>query len=181
MDRSVFLIGYMCSGKTTLGRALASVMGMPFVDLDEYIEAEAGMCVADIFKAEGEAGFRSREEKALRSVAASAPAVVACGGGTPCRPGLMEAMNAAGITVYLHPCKQRLLTRLMEGRSKRPLLAAVSDEESMWQLASSMIEQRHPHYSKAQILFDSSWLESEEEISLSAMKLAAIVSDYGNN
>ena len=182
MGGNIYLIGYMCSGKTTLGRALACEMKRPFIDLDDAIEADAGMSLPAIFSKEGEEAFRLREADVLRRVALSPePAIVACGGGTPCHSGNMEVMKASGFTVYLQPCKVRLLARLMDGRANRPLLASVNDENEMWRLAQRMIANRHPHYNKADMRFDSSLLETEEEISLSAKQLAAIVNTYGYN
>lgn len=182
MRGNVYLIGYMCSGKSTLGTALAAKLGMPFLDLDSYIEEREGLRIADIFKAKGEDAFRHVEALTLKELAGdAAPKVVACGGGTPCFLGNMDVMRASGITVHLRPCKERLLQRLMEGRAKRPLLAAINSEEEMWLLASSMLEKRQPFYSQAHITFDSSLLETGTEITESATALAALLTAYANH
>ncbi|RMH43040.1 MAG: 3-dehydroquinate synthase [Deltaproteobacteria bacterium] len=120
--RKVFVIGFMASGKTTVGRALARALGLPFVDLDERIESEAGMSVADIFAAESEAGFRRRERAALDAVVAEGAAVIATGGGTPCLPGALDQMRSAGAVVALHAPFDALRARVDDPAS-RPMLA----------------------------------------------------------
>ena len=138
----IFLLGYMCSGKTTLGVALAAACGFRFLDLDEDIERSSGLSVSEIFSLHGEAAFRAMERAALERAAALTDTVVACGGGTPCRNGAMELMNAAGDTVYLKPSEQRLIPRLMQGRAKRPKLSGISTEVEMLALARGMISER---------------------------------------
>ncbi len=117
----IFLYGPSGSGKSTLGRILAENLGLPFVDLDGEIEARAGMPVAGIFAAEGEAGFRAREREALARVADSG-GVVALGGGA-----LLEAHNRAlaearGPIICLTAPAETLLARLQSDASPRPLL-----------------------------------------------------------
>ena len=83
----IFLVGYMATGKTTLGRALQAAAGVEFVDLDSVVEQRAGMCVSEIFGRLGEAEFRRLESEALDLMLSRRTGrrlVVACGGGTPC-------------------------------------------------------------------------------------------------
>ena len=170
----IFLIGYMASGKTTLGRALAERHGARFADLDELIEQRAGMSVKEIFAAEGESGFRRRERAMLEELAAKGRdggghTVIACGGGTPCQPGNMELMNAAGVTVWLEASGERLRNRLLEGRATRPLIASLSDDELI-EFAARQLEARRPHYSAAAHRFDSSLLETPDEVAATALE-----------
>lgn len=162
--RPVFLIGYMCSGKTTLGRALAAALGCEFIDLDHYIEAQAGMKVREIFATQGESAFRKMEREALAQASSKVQAVIACGGGTPCAPGAMDLMNSLGVTVCLKPLPHRLLQRLMHGRHKRPLIANIQSEEEMMAFANAKMSEREPYYNQAQYQFDSSWLENKTQI-----------------
>lgn len=176
MEGSVFLIGYMCSGKTTLGKALAARMRLPFLDLDQYIEAQAGISIPQIFATQGEAAFRQLESDAIRRISARGErCVVACGGGTACQPQNMAIMEGAGTTVYLRPGKDRLLSRLMDGRARRPLLAGIDTEDEMWAMASEMIAAREEHYSRARLIFDSSYLETPQEIEQSAATLLKLL------
>ncbi len=96
-DAPIFLIGFMASGKTTVGRLLAERLEWAFVDLDKLIEDGAAQTVADIFAAEGEAGFRKRETEALREVAKRRKTVVATGGGAPCREENLRRCSGPGV------------------------------------------------------------------------------------
>ena len=170
----------MGCGKTTLGEPLARVLGWRFVDLDLYIEEKVGMTAKEIFMACGEAHFRELEREALEEVAASADnTIVACGGGTPLQEGNMELMNSLGITVWLRTSVERITSRLVlpDQRSKRPLLNDMSDSEIMASVAQGL-EARTPFYEKAQLQFDSTYLESEEEVAATAQQLATILVNY---
>ena len=176
---TVFLIGYMGCGKTTLGAALAQCLGVDFIDLDDYIEERCEATVKEIFAKVGEQGFRDIERRCLEEVASQAGgAIVACGGGTPCQPGNMELSNSMGITIWLSTTAQRIASRLMlpEQKAKRPLIAQMADDEILAHVARHMHE-REPHYSQAQLTFDSTYLESEEEIANTAAQLAGILAD----
>lgn len=175
--KPVFLIGYMGCGKTTLGEPLARVMGWRFIDLDLYIEAKEGMTAKEIFMTQGEARFRELEREALAEVAASGgDTIVACGGGTPLQTGNMELMNRLGITVWLRTSVERITSRLVlpEQRNKRPLLNDMSDEEIKESVRKGL-NVRRKYYEQAKLEFDSTYLESEEEVAASAQQLALVL------
>lgn len=123
MSRAVFLVGFMGSGKSTIGRALAERLGWEFVDLDESIEAAEGTSISEIFDTRGEAEFRRIESAALSKVAARAeaqPAVVALGGGAFTQPGNVELIARQGVSVWLD-CPLELARRRVERAIHRPL------------------------------------------------------------
>lgn len=153
----------MCSGKSTLGRALARRLGRRFVDLDEYIEDVTGMTVSEIFATHGEPEFRRIESEALASVSGGTSAVVAVGGGTPCFGDNMSRMNDTGTTVWLQAPVGRLLERLRLGADQRPLVAGKTDAELERFVAASLAG-RNPYYALAQWQFDSSTLENSVQI-----------------
>ncbi|MDE6580964.1 MAG: shikimate kinase [Duncaniella sp.] len=161
--KPIFLIGYMCSGKTTLGRALEQVADVTYIDLDDMIVEEQGMSVSDIFASRGEEVFRSLEADALARIARLENVVVGCGGGTACRTANMELMNGCGTTVLLEACRDRLLRRLLEGRAGRPLIASLSDAE-VERAMERGLAQRKVHYERARCRFDSSLLETPDEV-----------------
>lgn len=161
----------MCSGKTTLGRAVAGKAGVPFVDLDQAIERRAGMTIKEIFAVSGEDAFRHLERQILSEICRSGTsAIVACGGGLPCQPGAMDEMGSSGFTVWLQPSTDRLIDRLMEGQAKRPLLSGIASRQEMLDFAERMLSERAQYYSQAQAQFDSSLLETEEEIEATAQR-----------
>lgn len=162
----IFLIGYMASGKTTLGRALAAATGVRFVDLDEYIESKSAKSVSRIFAEEGESHFRQLESHALRELTATAGdgVIVACGGGTPCFGDNMDYMNHIGSTVWLTTTPEVIIRRLVAERANRPLVASLSDGGELERYVIDNLNRREPHYSRCSAQFDSSRLESEAEV-----------------
>ena len=97
----IIIIGYMGAGKTTLGKALSRETGMPFYDLDWYIESRMHKTVKELFDAHGEEGFRKIEHNLLHEVAEFEHVIISCGGGTPCFFDNIDYMNQQGETVYL--------------------------------------------------------------------------------
>ena len=163
-DRLIFLTGYMASGKTTFGRALAARLAIPFIDLDEAVAAGAGMSVPEIFRREGEEGFRRRESEMLRRLCAAArPAVVACGGGTPCRPGNMEMMSEAGLTVWLRAGIPCIVRRILEAGDTRPVVSGIP-ADGLPAFVESHLAGRLPYYRRAHLHIDGEHLEDALEI-----------------
>jgi shikimate kinase len=137
----IFLVGFMGTGKTTLGRQVAERMRLPFVDLDERIERSSGMTISDIFSLEGEEGFRRRESRALvELVERPDPAVIATGGGSFTVEGNRRLMKSAGIVVWLDVPIGEILSRIEVG--SRPLWRTLED-------ARTLHERRRSHYEEA--------------------------------
>lgn len=161
--KPVFLIGYMGSGKTTLGHALGMATGLRFIDLDQYIEACSHTSITDIFATRGEAEFRRIERDMLREVSRMDDVIVACGGGTPCHFDNMDFMNSCGTTIMLDASIDRLFERLKAGRSQRPLIASLSDELLRTHITDTL-ESRLPFYTKARHTFPADRLDDTEQI-----------------
>ena len=164
----------MGCGKSTMGRAVSALTGVPFIDLDNYIEQRFHLTVKEIFAQRGEDGFRDVERRMLQEVADFEDVIVACGGGTPCFFDNMEYMNSHGTTVFLNTPIDRLHSRLMRGRHKRPLIADKDDEELMTFIKEALAK-RMDHYSKAQISFSSERLENKSEIADTAREFAELL------
>ena len=164
----------MGCGKSTMGRAVSALTGVPFIDLDNYIEQRFHLTVREIFAQRGEDGFRDVERRMLQEVADFEDVIVACGGGTPCFFDNMEYMNTHGTTVFLNTPIDRLHSRLMRGRHKRPLIADKDDEELMTFIKEALAK-RMDHYSKAQISFSSERLENKSEIANTAREFAELL------
>lgn len=154
---------------------------MPFYDLDDLVEAKAGMKIADIFAKKGEAAFRALEAQTLADLSKEIDAVVACGGGTPCREEAWDAIHCGdGFAVWLKPeDTRRLIARLIDGRSKRPLISGITTAEEMQAYYQSAMDKRTVHYSKADAVFDSSYLENESEIEASINKFVDLLRQHG--
>ena len=159
----------MGCGKSTMGRAVSSLTGLPFIDLDNYIECRYHLSVREIFARYGEDGFRDIERRMLQEVSDFEDVIVAGGGGTPCFFDNMEYMNSHGITVFLNTPIPRLFSRLKRGKAKRPLIAEKNDEELL-NFIQEALNARMKYYSQAQIEFSSEFLENVSEIDRTARK-----------
>lgn len=126
---NLILIGYRGSGKTTVGRAAATRLGYQFVDTDDWIVAEAGTTIAEIFTAEGESGFRDREAAAVARASALTRCVISAGGGAILRTDNVERMRRSGFVVWL-TAPAEVLCRRIEGDAStgasRPALTGLS-------------------------------------------------------
>lgn len=147
----IFLTGYMGCGKSTIGRKVAALMGVNFIDLDKYIEERNFKSVPDIFAQEGEAAFRIKESQALREVAEFEDIVVGTGGGAPCFHDNMKLMNDSGITIYLAPDIDTLAFRLLKSKTERPLIAGKSREELLSFIQQALVK-RAPYYEQSKIV-----------------------------
>lgn len=161
--RRIILVGYMGSGKTTVGRQLALNLGLQFYDLDWYIETRYRTTVAKIFAEKGEQGFREIEHNLLHEVAEFENIVLSCGGGTPCFYDNMAYLNSLADTVYLKCSPEVLAAHLKMGKVERPLIKGKSEEELLAYIRSSL-EQRLPYYTQAKYTLDVSLLDNYEKI-----------------
>ncbi len=160
----------MGSGKTTLCKALARLTGIRTVDLDDYIAGVAGMSIRQYFDLHGEAAFRQLETKCLETLAETADdTIIACGGGTPCFNNNMAVMNSRGTTITLDTPIEVLHSRLMRGRHKRPLIASL-DDTALRRFIIAKLAEREPFYSLSTHRFESTLLENEQEIDITAKR-----------
>ncbi len=144
-------MGFMASGKSTVGPALAAELGWRFSDLDTEIEAEQQTTIAQIFAAKGESIFRALETEAIRKkvrqIQAGHPHVIALGGGAFLQPDNWELVKNNGITIWLD-CSLERINRRLVGNTTRPLAA---DPERV----ASLLEHRRPFYARADYRVDA--------------------------
>ncbi len=153
----------MCSGKTTVGKALGKAMNKMFYDLDWYIEERFRKRIPVIFAEQGEAHFRDLERRMLHEVAEFEDVVVSCGGGAPCFFDNMDYMNTCGTTIYLKASPETLAAHLAISKGERPLLKGKSPEELREFIAVQLAE-REPYYAKAQHIIDINVLDTFDKI-----------------
>lgn len=161
--KCIILIGYMCAGKTTVGKALAKELGRTFYDLDWYVEERFHKKVPQIFAEEGEARFRDLERRMLHEVAEFENIVLSCGGGTPCHFDNMDYMNSVAETYYLKATPETLIRHIAISRGERPLLKGKSPDE-LREFVSAQLAEREPYYEKAQHIVDINVLDSFDKI-----------------
>jgi shikimate kinase len=150
-DAPIFLIGFMASGKTSVGKLLAARLGFAFVDLDEVIAAAAGATIPEIFAREGEAAFRRRESAAVRAAASEQRTVIATGGGAACREENLATMLGEGRVVALIVSAEEAVRRA-GATSGRPLLDGQADPAGA---ARVLLAQRDPFYARAHVRVDT--------------------------
>ncbi len=151
--RNLYLIGFMGTGKTTIGRELAKVMGRKFLDTDHVLEERFGKTVNEIFADEGETIFRAAEQALSLELSASENKVVATGGGTVVDPVSFEAFAKSGLMLRLYTREGNLIGRLHR-TAKRPLLLGESPEEVTEKIKRLMIE-REAVYSRVNLRLDT--------------------------
>ncbi len=171
----IFLTGYMGAGKTTLGKAFARELDVPFVDLDWYIEERFHKSISELFTLRGEASFRELERSMLHEVADFDDVIVSTGGGTPCFYDNMDYMNQKGKTVFLNVHPDILFQRLHVARQQRPILQNKTDEE-LRNFIKDALNKRLSFYNQAHFRFDAGQLESRQEITESVRKLRELLS-----
>lgn len=147
---NIFLIGYMGSGKSKTGEALAKALNYSFVDTDQLIEKQTGKTIAELFFAPGPEEFRLMEKKLIRNLSEETNQVISTGGGLPCYFDNMEWMNDHGLTIYLEANAGLLFHRLVRNRKGRPLIENISDVNLMEQIQNHLID-RVPVYDQAQL------------------------------
>jgi shikimate kinase len=155
---NLILVGFMGTGKSTVGRACAATLGFPYHDTDMWIVRRARMPITQIFATEGEEAFREREREAIRHLTQRSAIVLSTGGGAPVDGGNAALLRESGIVILLTATVEAILTRVLR-RANRPLLAC-DDPESR---VREMLGHREPVYRDlAQATVDTSDLSSPE-------------------
>ena len=170
----IFLTGYMGAGKTTLGKALAHALDVPFIDLDWYIEERFHQSIPQLFATRGEDGFRQVERNMLHEAGEFEDVVISTGGGTPCFFDNMDYMNRQGDTVYLDVPADILYCRLRVATRQRPILQGKTDDE-LRTFIGEALARRLPFYTQSRYRFDGSHLESRTQIAESVERLRQLL------
>ena len=154
----VVLTGFMAAGKTAVGKRLARRLGRDFIDTDDIIEKREGDSIEGIFKARGEAAFRTCERAAIAGLDPSRPSVIATGGGSFVDEDNRRCLRGLGVVVCLVSSIETIIERTSRARTVRPL---ASDPERLVEL----LAERMPFYRKADILVETDGLSVEQAAS----------------
>lgn len=169
--KRVIIVGYMGVGKTTVGKGLAKLLNLDFIDLDKYIQNKYRKTIGELFREKGEEGFRKIEQQMLHEVVEFENIVLSTGGGAPCFFDNMDVMNRAGTTVYISATPQELAARLSASKTERPLIAGKSPDELI-QFITKHLAERECYYKKAQIEYHTDYLVSKEQVHLTIEGIA---------
>ncbi len=148
----LYLLGFMGSGKSHVGKKLSARLNIPFIDLDDYIVRQEQKSINQIFQEKGEAGFRQIEKQCLINTGKMPNVIIGCGGGTPCFFNNMEWMNENGATYYLNYPVEILFHRLKTRKSRRPLIKDM-DDSTLFSFINQKLNERSKYYLKAQYQF----------------------------
>jgi shikimate kinase len=148
----IVLLGYMASGKSSIGKRLSKNLSLRFLDLDDYIIEQEKMSISKIFELKGEVYFRLIEHKYLKEILAKDEKIVlALGGGTPCYGNNMEEINKNdAISIYLEGGTATMIERLIRKKAKRPLIASLGNDKIPEFVAKHLFERR-PFYEQAKM------------------------------
>ncbi|MDR3591621.1 MAG: shikimate kinase [Negativicutes bacterium] len=168
--KNIVLIGFMATGKTSVGRLLARRLGRCFVDVDERIEQESGMSIAEMFARHGEDCFREKEREMIARVSRFRNAVIATGGGVVLFPENMNLLRATGIIIALTASAEAILERAGR-RNTRPLLERPDRE----QFIADLLGKRSGLYRQADYSVDNESCSPRETVE----KIVALLKQEG--
>ncbi|MDD5478032.1 MAG: shikimate kinase [Candidatus Omnitrophica bacterium] len=165
---NIYLVGFMGTGKTTVGRLLAAQKKWNFIDLDELIELKEQRRIVDIFAKEGEPYFRKIEKKFLKQVSTQKKFVVACGGGIVLDKDNIKLMKKTGVLICLCANCEEILKRVSSS-NHRPILNVAKPKERI----ELLLKMRAPYYAQADKTIDTSGLSVKQVVAKISKILAA--------
>jgi len=163
---TIYLIGFMASGKSTIGKLLARRLRLTWIDLDSVIEKREGATIPEIFALRGERFFRKSEAEALENIQADAGfrgAVISVGGGAPCSSENLSLMKRTGLVIYIKVRARELLRRIGTGHS-RPVFMSMKQEGNTRRKLKTLLKTREPFYNQAHITIRNSRKRDPGEI-----------------
>ncbi|MDY4281197.1 MAG: shikimate kinase AroK [[Pasteurella] mairii] len=169
--RNIFLVGPMGAGKSTVGRQLAQLLGMEFIDSDAEIEQRAGADISWIFDVEGEEGFRKREERIINELTQKQGIVLSTGGGAVLSKENRNHLSARGIVIYLETTVEKQFQRTQRDK-KRPLLQEVEDPR---QVLEDLAKIRNPLYAE---VADITLSTDEQSAKVMASQLIDLIENF---
>ena len=142
----LYLIGFMGVGKTTIGKQIAALNKVVFIDTDSQIEKETSKSIKEIFETDGEIAFRKLETDTIRSI--NRKSVIACGGGLPAHNNNIEYLKHKGTVIYLKASTETLIKRLEKNKNKRPLISNLTNEKRL-EFIRKILKEREKTYKQA--------------------------------
>lgn len=149
----IFLIGYMGSGKSTVGEKLATALNYKYIDLDDFLQIKEELAIKELFDTKGEIYFRKSENKHLQELLQLESTVVSLGGGTPCYGNNMDSINstANAKSVYLKASIPTLVDRLKTEKNERPLISHLQSDAGMTEFIGKHLFERSFFYNQAHL------------------------------
>ena len=142
----LYLIGFMGVGKTTIGKQIAALNKVIFIDTDSQIEKETSKSIKEIFETDGEIAFRKLETDTIRSI--DRKAIIACGGGLPAHNNNIEYLKHKGTVIFLKASTETLIKRLEKNKNKRPLISKLTNDKRL-EFIHKLLKEREKTYKQA--------------------------------
>ncbi|WP_323788511.1 shikimate kinase [Psychroserpens sp.] len=170
---TLILVGYMGSGKSSVGRKLSEILNYNFIDFDNYIESNVNMTVSDIFKVKGEIYFRKQESRLLKEVINKRNTIVSLGGGTPCYGNNLNVIKEADYSkmIYLKSSIQNLTERLFAEKSTRPLISHIQAKDNLSEFIGKHLFERAPIYEQSDMVIKTDDLSVVDVVESILLKL----------
>ena len=149
--KRIILVGFMGSGKTTLGKKVANRLQVPFIDSDTEIENHFKKSIGELFAEFGESNFREMEREYIHALDLREDFVLATGGGMPCFADNMDRLNDIGTTFYLERSAKELAHRLANAKTQRPLIEGL-EESDLLSFIETKLQDREESYRKAKVI-----------------------------
>ncbi len=171
----IFLLGYMGSGKSLIGRSLASSLDSDFVDLDELLEKREGISISEIFQNRGEVYFRKKERALLEEIInkKDGNSIISLGGGTPCYGDTMGKIKTAddSVSFYLKLSIENLTKRLFKEKDHRPLISHLKDKVKLEEFIRKHLFERGFYYNQSDYIINCDSKTPEEIVAEIKSKL----------
>jgi shikimate kinase len=163
---TLILVGYMGSGKSSVGMKLSRILNYDFIDLDTYIEEGIGMTISDIFKTKGEIFFRKQESHYLKEVLKKEHTIIALGGGTPCYGTNLNIVkeDENSKTIYLKASIPYLVERLFVEKSSRPLISHLDTKPELLEFIGKHLFERAPFYEESDVTIKTDSMSVSEVV-----------------
>ena len=159
--KNIFLVGFMGSGKSSIGKSLSQKLNLNHLDTDRIIEKQNSMSIKEIFKNKDEKFFRHEEFKLITSLSKTKNQIISTGGGLFCNNDIIKFINKNGISIYLKYSSEILYERLKSNNEDRPILTHIKNEE-LKSFIDNLLAERDKYYKKSTITVNCNDLKKEE-------------------
>ena len=159
--KNIFLVGFMGSGKSSIGKRLSKKLNLNHLDTDRIIEKQNSMSIKEIFNNKDEKFFRKEEFKLITSLSKTKNQIISTGGGLFCDNDIIKCINVNGISIYLKYSSEILYERLKSNNEDRPILTHIKNEELKY-FIDYLLDEREKYYRKSTITIECNNLKEED-------------------
>ncbi len=178
---NIVLIGYRCAGKTSVGRLLAKVLGMKFVDLDEVVEQASGCSIDEIVSRSGWSRFRALEQEAIKHTSRKDNLVIATGGGVVLQRENVEQLEANGLIIWLRASAEMIKERMVRDDREAIKRPPLSGKDSIEEIHRVLAERERHYQRAADLIIDTNGMDIKQVVDTTVVYLESLGQKKGNN